>query len=534
MPARWPPGRGNISAVSLPEQSQTQPPQDHRSFQAVHPVSGEPFGPAFALTPPAEIEALVLAAAKAAPEYAGVSGQRRGAFLRQIAAQIEALATEIVAAAMSETGLSEVRLRGEVGRTANQLRLFAGIAEEGSWVDARLDRPDAARKPAPKPDLRSLLVPLGVVAVFGASNFPLAFSVAGGDTASALAAGCPVVVKAHPAHPATSALVGEAVQIAARECGLPAGVFALVFDDGFEAGLTLVQHPAVRAVGFTGSRSGGLALIKAAQERAVPIPVYAEMSSINPVVFTEAALKRTDVAQLAASISGSGGQLCTQPGLLFVPEGETGDRFVAALGQALSGVAACALLTPGIQAAYRSGTAAYAGHVAVTTVQGQETENGLYHAQLYQTTLEAFGAAPELAHEVFGPVSLVVRYDDQDCLSTVLGRLEGQLTATLHADPGELPGLERVTAALRERAGRLVFNGFPTGVEVGHAVVHGGPFPATGDGRSTSVGSRALLRFSRLLAYQDFPDEALPPALQSGNPLGLLRIQDGEATRDPL
>ncbi|MGY2894749.1 aldehyde dehydrogenase (NADP(+)) [Deinococcus sp. UYEF24] len=509
-------------------------PAPVRTLRAVNPLSGEPFGPAFAVTTPAELEALVLAATKVAPEYAETSGQQRGAFLRRAAAEIEALATEIVAAAMLETGLSEVRLRGEVGRTANQLRLFAGVAEEGSWVDARLDRPDAARKPAPKPDLRSLLVPLGVVAVFGASNFPLAFSVAGGDTASALAAGCPVVVKAHPAHPSTSALVAEAVQTAARECGLPAGVFALVYDDGFEAGLTLTKHPAVRAVGFTGSRTGGLALIKAAQERAVPIPVYAEMSSVNPVVFTEAALARTDAAQLAASISGSGGQLCTQPGLLFVPEGETGDRFVSALGQAIASVAACALLTPGIQAAYRSGTAAYAGHSDVRTVQGHEAEDGLYHAQLYQTTLEAFQAAPELAHEVFGPVSLVVRYGAVDPLTTTLEGLEGQLTATLHADPSELPGLSRLTLALRERAGRLVLNAFPTGVEVGHAVVHGGPFPATGDGRSTSVGARALLRFSRLLAYQDFPDEALPPALQSGNPLGLLRIQDGEATRDPL
>ncbi|WP_407572303.1 aldehyde dehydrogenase (NADP(+)) [Deinococcus altitudinis] len=509
-------------------------PAPSRTLRAVNPLSGEPFGPAFALTTPAELEALVLAAAKVAPEYADTSGEQRGAFLRRAATEIEALATEIVAAAMLETGLSEVRLRGEVGRTANQLRLFAGIAEEGSWVDARLDRPDAARKPAPKPDLRSLLVPLGVVAVFGASNFPLAFSVAGGDTASALAAGCPVVVKAHPAHPSTSALVAEAVQTAARECGLPVGVFSLVYDDGFENGLTLTKHPAVRAVGFTGSRSGGLALIKAAQERAVPIPVYAEMSSVNPVVFTEAALARTDAAQLAASISGSGGQLCTQPGLLFVPEGAAGDRFVSALGQAIAGVAACALLTPGIQAAYRSGTAAYAGHGDVTTVQGQEAENGLYHAQLYQTTLEAFQTAPELTHEVFGPVSLVVRYGAVDPLTATLEGLEGQLTATLHADPAELPGLSGLIAALRERAGRLVLNGFPTGVEVGHAVVHGGPFPATGDGRSTSVGARALLRFSRLLAYQDFPDEALPPALQSGNPLGLLRVQDGEATRDPL
>ncbi len=510
-----------------------------RTLRAVNPVSGEPFGPAFELTTPAELEALVLAAAAAAPGYAGTSGQQRGAFLRRAAGEIEALTAEIVAAAMLETGLSEIRLRGEVGRTANQLRLFAGIAEEGSWVDARLDRPDAARKPAPKPDLRSLLVPLGVVAVFGASNFPLAFSVAGGDTASALAAGCPVIVKAHPAHPSTSALVGGAVQTAARESGLPAGVFSLAFDDGFAAGLTLVRHPAVRAVGFTGSRTGGLALIKAAQERAVPIPVYAEMSSVNPVVFTEAALARTDVALLAASISGSGGQLCTQPGLLFVPQGEAGDHFVAALGQAIAGVAACALLTPGIQAAYRSGTATYADHgdvhtVQGHTVQGQEADDGLYHAQLYQTTLEAFGTAPELAHEVFGPVSLVVRYSAVDLLTAALERLEGQLTATLHADPAELPGLGRVIAALRERAGRLVLNGFPTGVEVGHAVVHGGPFPATGDGRSTSVGARALLRFTRLLAYQDFPDEALPPALQSGNPLGLLRVQDGMATRDPL
>ncbi len=515
--------------MSLSEQAQ---PSKH--FQAVNPVSGEPFGPAFAVSTSAELEALVQAATAAADEYASSSGQVRGALLRGVAAEIEALAEEIVAAAMLETGLSEARLRGEVGRTAGQLRLFAGVAEEGSWVDARLDRPDAARKPAPKPDLRSLLVALGPVAVFGASNFPLAFSVAGGDTASALAAGCPVVVKAHPAHPATSALVAQAISSAVKAAGLPTGVFGLIYDDGIGLGLELVRHPAIRAVGFTGSRQGGLALIDAAQKRPVPIPVYAEMSSVNPVVFTEAALEHTSVAGLAASISGSGGQLCTQPGLLFVPVGEAGDRFVAALAEALSGVPACPLLTPGIQKAYRSGTSTYAGHVGVQTVQAQEPEAGLHHAQLYQTTAEAFTGAPELSHEVFGPVSLAVRYRDLEGLKAALAGLEGQLTATLHARPAELAGLESVLAVLQARAGRLVFNSFPTGVEVGQAVVHGGPFPSTGDGRSTSVGARALLRFTRLLAYQDFPDEALPPALQSANPLGLLRIQDGVATRDAL
>ncbi|GGO18732.1 aldehyde dehydrogenase (NADP(+)) [Deinococcus humi] len=504
-----------------------------RTFQATNPATGQPLSPAFPVTTPQELASIVAAASEAARGFAASAPQLRADFLNAAAAGIEARAGELIAAAMGETGLPEARLRGEVGRTANQLRLFARVAAEGSWVDARIDHGDPSRKPLPKPDVRSLRVPLGPVAVFGASNFPLAFSVAGGDTASALAAGCPVVVKAHPAHPATSRLAAEAIQEAAAQVGLPAGVFGIIYEDGYELGVQLAQHPDIHAVGFTGSRTGGLALVAAAQARDVPIPVYAEMSSVNPSVFTQAALEAKAAALadgLAVSISGSGGQLCTQPGLLFVPVGQVGDEFLQQVAARLDATPACTLLTGGILKAYQQGAA---GHLAKAGIQaltqGAATQIGA-QPQLLGVPLAQFTA--ELADEVFGPISVAVRYEDLTEVTPVLAGLEGQLTATLHATDDELDGLSDLLHAMGTRAGRVVLNGFPTGVEVGHAMVHGGPFPATSDGgSSTSVGSRAIERFTRLRAYQDFPDRALPPELQDANPHGLWRLMDGERTR---
>ncbi|MDV6373712.1 aldehyde dehydrogenase (NADP(+)) [Deinococcus arenicola] len=503
-----------------------------RTFQAMNPATGQPLAPAFKVTTPGELEALVTAAKNAARGFAASSPQQRANFLNAAAAGIEARADAFIEAAMQETGLPEARLRGEVGRTANQLRLFARVAADGSWVDARIDHGDPARKPA-KPDVRSMRVPLGPVAVFGASNFPLAFSVAGGDTASALAAGCPVVVKAHPAHPATSRLAAEAISEAAEKVGLSEGVFGIVYEDGYELGVKLVQHPEIHAVGFTGSRAGGLALVAVAQAREVPIPVYAEMSSVNPSVFTAASLEANGAALakgLAASISGSGGQLCTQPGLLFVPVGEAGDAFLNDVAAKLDATPACTLLTGGILNAFQKGAA---GHLKAAGVQpltqASAPESGA-QPQLLGIPIAQF--TPDLADEVFGPLSVAVRYDRIEQVTPILAGLEGQLTATLHATDAELDSLADLLHVMGGRAGRLVLNGFPTGVEVGDAMVHGGPFPATSDGgRSTSVGSLAIERFARLRAYQDFPDRALPPELQDANPYGIWRLVDGERTR---
>ena len=503
-----------------------------RTFQATNPATGQPLAPAFPVTTLQEMEALVAAAKGAARGFAASTPAQRAAFLNAAAAALEARADALVEAAMAEAGLPEARLRGEVARTANQLRLFAGVAADGAWVDARIDHGDSARKP-PKPDVRSLRVPLGPVAVFGASNFPLAFSVAGGDTASALAAGCPVVVKAHPAHPATSQLAAAAIREAAEQCGLPAGVFGIIYEDGYELGVRLVQHPDIHAVGFTGSRVGGLALVAAAQAREVPIPVYAEMSSVNPSVFTAAALEAGGdrlAGGLATSISGSGGQLCTQPGLLFVPVGEMGDAFLQQVAAKLDATPACTLLTGGILSAFQKGAAGHLGKAGVQPLtQTAGPERGA-QPQLLSVPIASF--TPELADEVFGPLSVAVRYENLGEVTPVLAGLEGQLTATLHATDAELDGLADLLHVMGMRAGRLVLNGFPTGVEVGHAMVHGGPFPATSDGGgSTSVGSRAIERFARLRAYQDFPDRALPPEVQDANPHGLWRLVDGERTR---
>ncbi|QFP77676.1 aldehyde dehydrogenase (NADP(+)) [Deinococcus sp. AJ005] len=502
------------------------------TFQATNPATGQPLTPAFKVTTPGELETLVAAAKDAARGFAASSPQQRADFLNAAAAGIEARADAFIEAAMGETGLPEARLRGEVGRTANQLRLFARVAADGSWVDARIDHGDPARKPA-KPDVRSMRVPLGPVAVFGASNFPLAFSVAGGDTASALAAGCPVVVKAHPAHPATSKLAAEAISEAAEQVGLPAGVFGIAYEDSYELGVQLVGHPDIHAVGFTGSRAGGLALVAVAQAREVPIPVYAEMSSVNPSVFTAAALEANGAALakgLAASISGSGGQLCTQPGLLFVPVGEAGDAFLNDVAAKLDATPACTLLTGGILNAFQKGAAGHLKAVGVQPLtQASAPESGA-QPQLLSVPIASF--TPDLADEVFGPLSVAVRYDSLEEVTPILAGLEGQLTATLHATDAELDGLADLLYVMGQRAGRLVLNGFPTGVEVGHAMVHGGPFPATSDGgRSTSVGSLAIERFARLRAYQDFPDRALPPELQDANPCGIWRLVDGERTR---
>jgi alpha-ketoglutaric semialdehyde dehydrogenase len=511
-------------------------------FHAIDPTTGSPLDPAYASATPADIDHAVRQAAEAFADYRQASGAHKGAFLRRIAVHLEALAEPIVERAHRETALPVARLASELARTCFQLRLFAELVEEGSWVDARIDQADPERRPVPKPDVRSMLRPLGPVAVFGASNFPLAFSVAGGDTASALAAGCPVIVKAHPAHPGTSELAGLAIQRAVKESGLPEGVFALLFDAGHAVGAELVRHPAVKAVGFTGSRSGGRALVAIAAARPEPIPVYAEMSSINPVFILPGAMqaRAEDIATgLHASVTLGVGQFCTNPGLVIVEAGDTTRDFLHALEKRIAATPAGTMLTAEICASYHAGVADFAATHGVQqrlapsadaeTGSGPQIEPGAAQANaaLFATDAETFLANPNLMAEVFGPATLMVVCADRAEMTAVARALEGQLTTSIHGTAADLVIYAELLAILETRAGRLVFDGFPTGVEVCHAMVHGGPYPATSDGRSTSVGTRAIQRFARPVCFQDCPDAVLPDALKRGNPLGIRRLVDG-------
>ena len=501
------------------------------AWRGVEAATGAALEPAFASATPEQAERACALAAEAFDTFRETGLAQRAAFLEAIAANILDLGDALVTRCMAETGLPRPRIEGERGRTVGQLRMFAEVVRRGSFLGARIDPALPDRAPLPRPDLRLRQVAVGPVAVFGASNFPLAFSVAGGDTASALAAGCPVIVKAHPAHPGTSALVGDAIQRAVSACGLPAGVFALLFDDAIAIGQQLAADPRVAAIGFTGSRRGGTALMRTAAERPVPIPVYAEMSSINPVVLFPAALE-TRGAEIGrafvASLTLGSGQFCTNPGLVLAVDGPGLDRFLAAAAEALPGVAAATMLTPGIHRAYCAGVAALEGNPAVTRVaQGQAGSAHQGQPALFATTGAAFRADHRLADEVFGAASLVVRCADEAELRAVLESLEGQLTAALHMDEADHPRARALLPLLERRVGRILVKGFGTGVEVGHAMVHGGPYPATSDGRTTSVGSLAIDRFLRPVCYQDLPDALLPDALRADNPLGVPRSLDG-------
>lgn len=476
----------------------------------------------------ADVTAATAAAVEAFAAYRATSPEERSAFLEAVAAEIEADKDAIVVEAVRESGLPEGRITGEVGRTTGQLRMFAGVVAQGDHLGVRIDPALPERTPLPRADIRQRMVPLGPVAVFGASNFPLAFSTAGGDTASALAAGCPVVVKGHPAHPVTGTLVARAITRAVERCGLPAGTFSFVLG-GIETGQELVADPRITAVGFTGSRGGGLALVRAAAAREVPIPVYAEMSSINPVVVLPGALADSDTTAFAQAYVGSltlgSGQFCTNPGLLFLPSGEEGDAFLRAAGEAVAGATGQTMLTPGIAEAYRSGTAALRDATGVRVVAEGSAAGDLAPAPL---VVETSVLDHPITDEVFGASGVVVRYDDVTDLLPRLEGLEGQLTATVHATDADTEAAAALLPVLETRAGRILFNGWPTGVEVGHAMVHGGPFPATSDSRTTSVGSLAIERFQRPVAYQDVPAALLPEAVSDANPWGLRRRIDGE------
>ena len=507
-----------------------------KPISATEAASGRPLEPTFGGGTAAEVEAACALAWSAFDTYRETSLADRAAFLEAIAEEIVTIGDDLIVRAMAESGLPRGRLEGERGRTAGQLRLFAQVVREGSWLEARIDPALPERAPLPRADLRQRHIALGPVAVFGASNFPLAFSVAGGDTASALAAGCPVVVKAHSAHPGTSELVGRAVRKAVARCGLPEGVFSLLFGAGNTVGQGLVSDPRIKAVGFTGSRPGGTALMKTAAARREPIPVYAEMSSINPVYLLPAALAaraETMGKQFVGSLTLGAGQFCTNPGLILAVDGPDLERFVAAAAAALEGAQAQTMLTPGILKAYEHGVAALSGHADVRTLaEGQARASDTQgRAALFLTDAARFMADPALGEEVFGAASLIVRCPDIDTMLQLSEALEGQLTATLQMDDGDLDDARRLLPVLERRVGRILVNGYPTGVEVSHAMVHGGPYPSTADGRSTSVGTLAIRRFLRPVCYQDLPEALLPDALKPGNPLGLWRRIDGELGR---
>ena len=505
------------------------------SFRAVNPATGEQFAPAFGTGTVQDVERACALANDAFDTFRNTSLEARAAFLELLGQNILDLGPQLIERAMQESGLPQSRLEGERGRTVNQLSLFAKVVRDGRFLGAALDSALPDRTP-PRPDLRLRKIGLGPVAVFGASNFPLAFSVAGGDTASALAAGCPVVVKAHAAHPGTSELGGKAVQAAVKAAGLPEGVFSMLHGDGRTIGRALVSHPAIKAVGFTGSRQGGMALVRTAAARAEPIPVYAEMSSINPLFLLPGAMSE-HAAQIGSGFIESlvlgSGQFCTNPGLVIALEGEQFDAFRNAAATALQAKVGTTMLTPGIHAAFNSGVEKLGREEGVTLVaRGQcGTTVCAGQAALFETDAANFLANPALEDEIFGASSLIVRCRDLEQFGVVAEHLDGQLTATMFLNESDRAAALALLPVLERKAGRVLINGYPTGVEVAHAMVHGGPFPATSDSRSTSVGASAIDRFLRPVSYQDLPGWLLPEALQDANPLGLHRIKDGELVK---
>ena len=510
--------------------------KDGAGFQAANPQTGSTLPPVYHSASPAEIDEAVQLATEALASYSQASGKARGAFLRRAAGQFDDHKQELAERAHLETALPMPRLLGEVSRTSNQLRLFAGVVEEGSWVQARIDPALPDRQPLARPDIRSMLRPLGPVVVFGASNFPLAFSVAGGDTASALAAGCPVIVKAHPAHPGTSELAAQILADAVAAEGLHPGVFTMLFDGGIEVGTALVKHPLVRAVAFTGSLRAGRALMDLAVARPNPIPCFTEMSSGNPVFVLPGALgkgRKSLAKSLFASFTLGAGQFCTKPGIVFLPDSEEGWDFALDLDSHVNSSEAVTLLTAGIAREYSRATQARSSEVTLAAnARLPETPSKFAaRAMVFRTTVDKLLADPSLAEEIFGPDTLLVHCKKPKDYLHAAQALDGHLTATLFGDEDDLAANQDLIRLLEQKAGRLIFNGFPTGVEVTHAMVHGGPYPSTSDPRFTSVGSLAIYRFARPVCFQGFPDALLPPELQDANPLGITRLRDGKAEK---
>lgn len=502
------------------------------SFAAFNPSTNEKLPQDYSSANAQDVADACALAAGAFAAFAAAPPEQRASFVEAIAENILAIGDELIETAIAETGLPRARLEGERGRTVGQLRMFAQAIRAGDWLDATIDPAMPDRMPARRADLRRVNVALGPVAVFGASNFPLAFSVAGGDTASAFATGCPVIVKGHPAHPGTGELVASAIQRAVNQSGFPAGVFSFLPGAAHELGAALVADAHIKAAAFTGSRGGGLAMVEIARKREEPIPVFAEMSSINPVLLAPAALDaraETLAKAFVASLTLGSGQFCTNPGLVIALDSPALDRFVRAASDALAEAEPGVMLTPSICQAYVRGVAALEAADARRVGRGKESDApNRGSGALFDVEAANFIANSALAHEVFGASSVVVRCRDGDEVARVVQALEGQLTATLHMDTDDEAFAARLLPLLQAKAGRVLANGWPTGVEVTHAMVHGGPFPATSDGRTTSVGTLAMMRFLRPVCYQDMPDSLLPPPLKAANPWKLSRRIDGK------
>jgi len=539
-PARAP-MRDNSIAMELTGQSflgSRRGSRDGAAFHAIDPATGEALAPQYHSASHNEVNEAAELAAEAFTGYRLTSGKQKAAFLRRVADGFDAHRDAVAERAHLETGLPVApRLVGEAARTSGQFRMFADLVEEGSWVQARVDPALPDRKPQPRADLRSMLRPLGPVAVFGASNFPLAFSVGGGDTASALAAGCPVVVKAHPAHPGTSEMAARIIARAVAESGLHPGVFSVLFDAGIEVGVALVRHPRIRAVGFTGSLKAGRALMDIAAARPDPIPCFTEMSSGNPVFVLPGAF-RQGAATLAANLFGSVtlgcGQMCTKPGIVLLPDAPDAAALTDELRALVEQSRAFTMLTPGIAREYGRAAKERAGQVTLVAEsphrdRAQEREPHVHaHAKLFSADVEQLLADPALADEIFGPDTLLVTCASTQDYLRAAHALDGHLTATILGTEDDLDANRELVQALEQKAGRLIFNGLPTGVEVCHAMVHGGPFPSSSDSRFTSVGSLAIYRFARPVCYQNFPQAMLPEELQDPNPLGIARLWDGK------
>jgi NADP-dependent aldehyde dehydrogenase len=485
-----------------------------------------------------EIDRAVRLASDAFDDFRSRPAEQRVRLLDAIAAEIEKLGDALIERANAETALGVPRLTGERARTANQLRMFARMVEEGSWVQARIDHALPERKPLPRPDLRRMLIPVGPVVSFAASNFPLAISVAGNDTASGLAAGCPIVIKAHPAHPGTTEMVASAVVKAVRETGMPEGTFSVLQGRGHDVGLKMVQHPLVKAVAFTGSLRAGRALFDAANARPEPIPVFAEMGSINPVFVLPGALEQRgrQIAEgLKSSVTLGVGQFCTNPGLVIGVEGDTTRAFLGAVAELISTAEPGTMLYEGIRRAYADGVKAFGDVPGVKVAGRSRTQADPAKTQaapaVFATDVQTYLQTRRLSEELFGPATLVVTGESKSDLERVARSLEGHLTATVHGTPLDLNDYRDLIAILETKVGRLVFNGFPTGIEPCNAVHHGGPYPATTDARTTSIGTTAVERFVRPICYQDFPQDALPAELRDGNPRKIWRLVDGEMTK---
>ncbi len=518
----------NISYIA------TKPYCTSTGFQASNPATGETIEGSFANNTVEHVGIACAAAEEAFVKYSRTSDKARAEFLQEIATQIENRKDSIVARAMLETGLPEMRLAGEVGRTCGQLRMFASTLDEGSWVRAVIDTANPERTPLPKPDVRLTTAPMGPVVVFGASNFPLAFSTAGGDTASALAAGCPVIVKAHGSHPGTAILVAEAINEAIHICEMPAGVFSILSSDISRIGVDMVKDLRVSAVGFTGSLGGGRALFDLCKQRSTPIPFYGELGSTNPVFLLPETLSTKTEAlaqEFVASMNMGCGQFCTNPGILVALKGDKLNEFIELSKQALANVAPQTMLSAGIHSAYESGAekmqAAKGVEVVATGAKG-----GINQAEslIVKVSADTWLENPDLEHEVFGPFNLIVECDTPDQMLKIVQRMYGHLTATLHASENDLLQSSALVDKLRDKVGRIILNNWPTGVEVCQAMQHGGPYPAA-TFSATSVGGRAIDRWVRPVAYQNMTDSLLPDTLKNSNPLGILRLVDGEYTR---